>query len=110
MKKMMSPVIRMMDGWEDRAVARPETYKSLPNAPVRFEIMKESLKRGKAQMEPEMATIMPSMMLGMRTSMSSLRKNPKQPKPRVPEGFLDELEAYAKSIGVSSVGYTQVLK
>ena len=108
MAKMMSPMIGTMDSWEDRVVARPETHKSLPNAPVRFEIMKEGLKRGKAGMEPELATIMPPTMLGMRTSMLSLRKNPAQPKPRVPEGFLDELEAYAKSIGVSSVGYTQV--
>jgi hypothetical protein len=70
--------------------------------------MKEGLKRGKGGMEPELSNIMPGIMLGMRASMLSLRKNPPRPKPRVPEGFLNELEAYAKYIGVSSVGYTKV--
>jgi len=107
MKKMMTPLVSRIDAWEESVTAQPETYKSISDAPVRFEIMKEGLKRGKARMEPELATIMPGIMLGMRTSMLSLRKNPPHPNPRVPEGFLDELEAYAKSIGVSSVGYTQ---
>ena len=107
-KKMMMPMMRKMDAWEDRVVTRPETHKSVPGAPVRFEIMKEGLKRGSGEMEPELATIMPGIMMGMRTSMLSLRKNPLHPKIRVPDGLLGELEAYAKSIGVSSVGYTRV--
>ena len=64
MKKMMKPMIGTMDSWEERVVARSDTLKSLPNAPVRFEIMKESIKRGKAQMEPELATIMPGHYVG----------------------------------------------
>ena len=108
MKMMMPSLLKRMDAWEESVVARPKTHKSLPDAPVRFEIMKEGLKRGKARMEPELATIMPGIMLGMRTSMLSLRKNPRLPTTCVPEGFLAELETYAESIGVSSVGYTQV--
>jgi epoxyqueuosine reductase QueG len=40
--------------------------------------------------------------------MLSLRDNPPLPKSKVPEGFLDELEGYAMSLGVSSIGYTRV--
>ena len=104
----MLPMIRRMDRWEERVALMPDTYKSQPNAPVRFEIMKEGIKRGKTNMEPELTTIMPPTILGMRKSMLSLRKNPAQPKKNVPKGFLDELEDYARSLGVSSVGYTKV--
>jgi epoxyqueuosine reductase QueG len=51
---------------------------------------------------------MPPTIMGMRRSMVSLKKNPKQPKTHVPEGFLVDLEQYAKSLGVSSIGYTRV--
>jgi NAD-dependent dihydropyrimidine dehydrogenase PreA subunit len=51
---------------------------------------------------------MPPTILGMWRSMASLKKNPKQPKTRAPEGFLQDLEHYAKSLGVSSIGYTRV--
>ena len=104
----MPPLIGQMDKWQDRVVAMPETYKSVPDSPVRFEIMKEGIKRGTPVMEPELMTIMPQTIRGMRTSMLSLRKNPPLPKSHVPDAFLDELEAYAKSLGASSIGYTQV--
>jgi ferredoxin len=101
-------MIGAMDRWEDEIVALPDTYKSVPESPVRFEIMKEGLKRGHPGMESEILHIMPPILLGMRRSMRSLRKNPLQPKRRAPRGFLDELEAYARSLNVASVGYTQV--
>jgi ferredoxin len=104
----MTPMVGQMDKWQDRVVAMPETHKSVPDSPVRFEIMKESLKRGRVGIEPELVTIVPPTMLGMRESMLSLHKNPSQPKRHISEGFLSGLEAYAKSLGVSSVGYTLV--
>lgn len=107
-QRFMMPLIGQMDKWEDRVAAMPETHKSLPGAPVRFEIMKEGIKRGKISMEPELTTIMPPTLLGMRKSMLSLHKNPSHPNSQVPEGFLDELENYARSLGVSSIGYTRV--
>ena len=106
--RMMRPMIGRMDGWEERVAAMPETHKSVPTSPVRFEIMKEGLKRGHPGIESEMIGIMPPIFLGMRTSMLSLRKNPPQPKTRVPDGFLEELAAYARSLDVASIGYTQV--
>ena len=109
-KHVMTPMIGQMDKWQDSVVAMQETHKSVPDSPIRFEIMKEGLKRGTAGMERELMTIMPGIMLGMRESMRSLPKNPSQPKNHVPESCLKELESYAKSLGVSSVGYTQVPK
>ena len=75
---------------------------------MRFEIMKEGMKHGRGGPGQEAAHLMPPTILGMRRSMASLKKNPKQPKTRVPEGFLVDLEHYAKSLSVSSIGYTQV--
>jgi len=59
-------------------------------------------------MEPAMMRIMPPILLGMRTSMVSLHKNPPRPKTQVPVGFLDGLEAYARSLDIASIGYTRV--
>jgi ferredoxin len=106
--RMIRPMIGGMDDWEDQIVAMPETHKSVPDSPVRFEIMKEGIKRGRVGMEPEMMRIMPPILLGMRASMLSLRENPRQPKAHAPEEFLEELEAYARSLDVSSIGYTRV--
>jgi epoxyqueuosine reductase len=39
---------------------------------------------------------------------ASSQRNPEKPKKRVPGGFLADVEEVAKSLGVSSIGYTQV--
>lgn len=108
LSKVMPRMLGLIERWEQRVVRRPDSYKAVSDAPVRFEIMKEGLKRGNAGMERELVTIMPGIMLGMRTSMTSLGKNPPRPQPRVPKGFLEDLEAYALEQGASSIGYTQV--
>ena len=108
MKRFMNPMIGSMDRWEEFSVTFPGMNHSVANSPVRFEIMKEGMKRGNHGMESDLATIMPPTILGMRKSMLSLRDNPLHPKSQAPAGFLDELEIYAKSQGVSSIGYTQV--
>jgi len=107
-RRLMRPLIGQMDKWEERVAAMPKTHHSVEDAPVRFEIMKEGIKRGTAGMEQDLLAIMPPTIWGMRESMLSLRENPPQPKSRVPEGFLAELEDYARSLDVSSIGYTRV--
>jgi ferredoxin len=97
-----------MDALEDGIVAMPEVHRSVADSPVRFEIMKEGMKRGRGGPGQEAAHLMPPTILGMRRSMASLKKNPKQPKTRVPDGFLIGVEQVAKSLGVSSIGYTRV--
>jgi len=96
-----------IDTLEDKIVAMPEAHRSAEDSPVRFEIMREGIKQGRRRLGREVAHLLPPTMLGMLHSMVSLKKNPKQPKTRVPEGFLVDLEHYAKSLGVSSIGYTQ---
>jgi epoxyqueuosine reductase len=107
-RRLMRPLVGRMDKWEERVAAMPETFHSVEDSPVRFEIMKEGLKRGTAGMERDLLTIMPPTISGMRESMLSLRENPPQSKNHVPDGFLAEMEAYARSLGVTSVGYTRV--
>jgi len=108
MSKVMRPLMGGMDRWERHLVATPGVHRALPDAPVRFEIMRESMKRGRAQMEPEMMGIMPGILRGMRSSMRTLQSNPDNPSARVPDGFLNDLETYTRSLGVASVGYTRV--
>jgi len=107
-KFIARPFVDRMDVWEDKVAAMPEAHRSVEDSPVRFEIMKEKMKRDKGGPDPSLTPYLPPMLLGIRTSMLSLRKNPPQPKSHVPEGFLDELEDYAQSLGVSSIGYTRV--
>jgi epoxyqueuosine reductase len=104
---VMRPFIGRIDALEDRVAAMPEAQRSVDDSLVRFEIMKEGMKRGRRGLGKEVAHIMPPTILGMWRSMASLKKNPEQPKTHVPEGFLVDLEHYAKSLGVSSIGYTQ---
>jgi epoxyqueuosine reductase len=107
-KSIMTPMVGLMDKWEEKVVITSGTHHPAVDSPVRFEIMKEGLKRGKGGMESDLASIMPPTILGMRKSMVSLRNNPPHPKTNVPNGFLDELESYARSLDISSIGYTRV--
>lgn len=43
-----------------------------------------------------------------RKSIKSVRKNPANPRRGVDEGFIKDLEALARELGVSAVGYTRV--
>ena len=107
-KLIMEPLMGRMDIWEDRVAGIPEVHRSVEDSPERFEIMREGMKRGKRELTREVAPLMPPTILGMWRSMSSLKKNPERPRTRVPEGFLADVEQYAKSLGVSSIGYMQV--
>ena len=107
-KLVLGLFIGRIDALEDRVAAMPEAHRSVADSPVRFEIVKEGMKRGRGGPGQEAAHLMPPTILGMRRSMASLKKNPKQPKTRVPDGFLVGVEQVAKSLGVSSIGYTRV--
>ena len=97
-----------MDGLEDRIAATPGTHRWTDESPVRFEIMKESMKRGKGGPGREMIPIMAPTMMGVRNSLRSLGKNPRHPRTEAPPGFIADLEAYLLALGASSVGYAQV--
>lgn len=107
-KSVLGLLVGRIDAWEDRVTAMPDVHRAVVDAPVRFEILKEKLERTNAGLDPAVALIMPRTMWGVMRSMRSLRSNPARPSTRVPEGFLDDLEDYARSFGVSSVGYARV--
>jgi ferredoxin len=106
-KSFLGVLVGRIDAWEDRVAAMPAVHHAVDGAPVRFEILKEKLKRENTGLDPAVAPIMPMTLLGVMQSMNSLTKNPKLPKTRAPDGFLDELEEYARRLGTSSIGYTR---
>ena len=56
-----------MDDLEDRIAAMPGTHRWTDESPVRFEIMKEKVKRGGGGHEGRMLPIMLPAMMGVRT-------------------------------------------
>jgi NAD-dependent dihydropyrimidine dehydrogenase PreA subunit len=106
---MMSSRFFDMDAMEDQIAEMPGAYRWTEDSPVRFEIMKEGMKRGGAGPGGSRdLSIMGPTVLGMRKSLRSLTRNPSQPKTKAPPGLLEELETYLLGLGASSVGYTRV--
>jgi ferredoxin len=105
---MLRPLVGRINTLEQRVAAMEGVSGPAADSPERFDIMKEKLKSESAPPEPAIMPIMPPTIWGVFRSMTSLAKNPEQPKTRVPEGFLADLERYARSMGVSSIGYTRV--
>jgi len=107
-KLVMGPTLGRIDALEDRVAAMAEAHRWVADSPVRFEIMREKLKRAGGGPDRSLARYIPAIIAGVSRSMTSLKKNPRQPIERAPEGFLADVEQYARSLGVSSVGYTRV--
>lgn len=108
MRKMNLDVISQL---EDALAARPDVVRAAADAPVRFEIMHEALKRGLGP--PPSIRAMPHMagsMSGIRRSLQTVQDNPAQPRTHIPEAELAELEAYARSVGVDDIGYTRLYR
>ena len=73
----------------------PGAHRWTEDSPVRFEIMDESLKRGKGGPGGSRSIrIMGPTMLSVLKSLKSLSKNPSQPKTEAPPELIDNLEAY----------------
>ena len=106
---LMSSRFFDMYSQEDQIAEMPGVHRWTEDSPVRFEIMKEGIKRGSGGPGGSRSMrIMGPTMLGMRKSLRSLGKNPSQPKTEAPADLIADLEAYLLGLGASSVGYTQV--
>jgi NAD-dependent dihydropyrimidine dehydrogenase PreA subunit len=86
--------------------------KSNENSPTRFEIVFESVKYPHDQIglfsSPRTMRFIPSNMKNINESLTSINQNPEDPKTSISSELLQELESYAKSIGVSSIGYVKL--
>jgi epoxyqueuosine reductase len=94
---------------EDALAARPEAIHATADSPTRFEIVTEAMNRG--HRPPASLRAMPHMMgsmVGIRRSLQTLDRNPAQPRTRIPEAELAELEAYARSVGIDDIGYVHL--
>ncbi len=107
-KLMINSPIMNMDRLEDAIAARPDVHRWTADSPVRFEIMKEGIKRGGGPGRTQMLPIMLPTVLGVRKSLTSLSENPADPQRHAPAELLAELETNLCEWGASSVGYTQV--
>jgi Pyruvate/2-oxoacid:ferredoxin oxidoreductase delta subunit len=105
---MLNSYLVNTDDLEDHIAAMPAAYRWTDGAPVRFEIMKERMKRGSKGPEAETMPIMFPTIMGVRKSLKSLNKNPRQPKTEAPAELIADLEDYLLKLGASSVGYTRV--
>ncbi|MFW9825056.1 MAG: 4Fe-4S dicluster domain-containing protein [Candidatus Thorarchaeota archaeon] len=87
------------------------TILSNDNSPIRFEIPLMAMKVPGFDGIPMTRKIIPNLLgsySGIKKAVSDLEKNPKNPKEKTDEDFIVQLEDYAKSQGVSTIGYTQL--
>jgi hypothetical protein len=106
-EKVSGPMIRGIDWLEDELAVKNQTVQPTAESPVRFEIMRETAKRGRGGPPAQMMPIMVPTVLGIRKSLKSLKDNPTQPNRQIDPKLLEELEAYVLRLGASTVGYTK---
>jgi epoxyqueuosine reductase len=105
---MANSFVNATDGLEDKIVAMPGVHRWTSDSPVRFEIVKEIIKRGRGGPAGDMMRIMVPTMMGVRKSLKSVDEKPTQPGTEAPPEFIAGLEDHLLRLGASSVGYTQV--
>lgn len=83
---------------EDDLATRPGAVHAAAGSPERFEIVAEAMDR--SHRPPAALRVLPHMMasmVGIRRSLRTVDKNPSQPRVRISESELAELEEYARS-------------
>jgi ferredoxin len=103
-----TPFFSVVDTLEDALHARTDVIHPADESPLRFEITKETMKRGEGGPPAQMIPIMLPTLLGIHKSLRSLEDNPDTPETQGTESLFDEIESYALKLGASSVGYTKV--
>ena len=101
----MFTVVEML---EDELFARKDVVHPSSESPIRFEIMKELMKRNKGGPPKQMLPIMLPTLSGIHKSLRSLKDNPLTPKTQGNIELFKEIEANALALGASSIGYTKV--
>lgn len=86
----------------------PGAVRPNDESPVRFEIIREKLKRGDDTKTLRIIPILAKMMLGVNRSIKSIKTNPLEPKTQIDEQTLQKLEEYVFALGANSIGYTHL--
>ncbi|MHA2406183.1 MAG: 4Fe-4S binding protein [Candidatus Hermodarchaeia archaeon] len=111
-EKLMLPFMDRFFRFEKDVLKYPQAIRSGPDSSQRFDIPLEALKRvqrGEGFVNRRFPMrVMPSILRNMRKSVRSLARNPSVPHKVVSEEFLQELETFAKSLGVSHVGFAKI--
>jgi Pyruvate/2-oxoacid:ferredoxin oxidoreductase delta subunit len=108
--------MRRMNDIERRLAEKPGTLTASEASPERFETPKRyaELRRERGPGELTMMTTWDSFVGTIRNSraimdgLGDALDSDVEPSEPVPEGFVDPFETYAHSVGISSVGYTNV--
>ncbi len=94
---------------EEQLASQPGVILSAENAPQRFDLLGEQmkLKLKKLPMHgfPRSFKYDQYSAKGMKEAFTSLSNNPEHPRTSAPDGFVSELETYARSLGIGSIGY-----
>ncbi|MHA2363986.1 MAG: 4Fe-4S dicluster domain-containing protein [Candidatus Hodarchaeales archaeon] len=106
--------IRKMNKREAKLTGLENFVKFNNDSPERFEIVLESLKypANKLKLFNSLRTmrIIPSNMKNIKRSLTSFDHNSTALNKMISENLLQEFESFAKSLGVSSIGYTKLPK
>jgi ferredoxin len=89
-----------------------QVVSGVSESPERFEIVFESLKYPPDQLKlfssPRTMRFLPSNIKNINKSLVSINQNPDLPKSAIATELLQEFEMFAKSLGVSSIGYVKL--
>ena len=102
------PMFKNIDRMEDELHARHDVLHPIDDSPVRFEIMRETVKRGGSGPPKQMIPIMIPTLTGINKSLKSLADNPVTPKTHADPALIEEIRALAKRNGASGIGFTKV--
>lgn len=109
--KTVLPIIDNMKKLESRLASIPNAILATKKSPKRFEVINEYLN---IELREHPFHGFPNAFPGqtftfgrMQYALRSLRSNPSQPKTQAPLDFIQQLESYARSLGVSSIGYAE---
>jgi epoxyqueuosine reductase len=102
------PMFKNVDRMENEIYAREDVIHPTEDSPERFEIIRETVKRGGDGPPGQMLPIMIPTLMGINKSLKSLADNPANPKTRAAPELIDEIRALAKRNGASSIGFTKV--
>ena len=109
---LMRVILRPTWRLEDELAARPEGVHAVPGSPKRIEIVAESMQvEGLHRPMPGFPRSLPHVLSSARNIKASLREvhdNPARPRTNISEVERAALEAFIRSAGVDTFGYTRV--